>query len=80
MIRKLLLKKNSTKNLSKVLNTFESTMENGAFAARSKRSILHNIFKYIVFQRCQKVLSWSKGLTLMKGLNPLYSEGFSYTY
>ena len=34
-------------------------MENGAFAPFS---IFHNIFKYIVFQRGQKLLSWSKGL------------------
>ena len=34
-------------------------MENGALASFS---IFHNIFKYIVFQRRQKVLSWSKGL------------------
>ena len=40
--------------LSKVLNTFENTMENGTFAPRSKCSIFHNIFKYIVFQRRQK--------------------------
>ena len=47
------------KNLSKVLNTFENIMENRAW---SKCSIFHNIFKYIVFQRHQKALSWSKGL------------------
>ena len=41
-------------------------MENGAFAPRSKCSIFHNIFKYIVFQRRQKVLSWSKGLHVKK--------------
>ena len=28
----------------------------------NKCSIIHNIFKFIVFQRCQKVLLWSKGL------------------
>ena len=28
----------------------------------SKCSIFHNIFKYMIFQRCQKVLLWSKGL------------------
>ena len=48
--------------LSKILNTFENIMENGAFALWSKCSIFHNIFTYIVFQRHQKVLSWSKGL------------------
>ena len=34
-------------------------MENGAFALWS---IFHNIFKYMIFQRCQKALLWSKGL------------------
>ena len=45
------------KNLSKVLNTFENIMENGAFAP-----IFHNIFKYMIFERLQKALLWSKGL------------------
>ena len=48
---------------SKVLNTSENITENGAFALRSKCFIYHNIFKYIVFQRRQKVLLWSKGLS-----------------
>ena len=30
---------------------------------KSKRSIFHNIFKYMIFQRRQKALLWSKGLT-----------------
>ena len=30
----------------------------------SKSSIFHNIFKYIIFQRRQKALLWSKGLNL----------------
>ena len=30
-------------NLSKILNTFENIMENGAWS-----SIFHNIFKYVV--------------------------------
>ena len=46
--------KNFKKNLTKVLNTFENIMENGAFA--------YNTFKYMIFQRRQKVLLWSKGL------------------
>ena len=29
---------------------------------KSKCSIYHNIFKYMIFQRRQKVLLWSKGL------------------
>ena len=29
---------------------------------RTKHSIFHNIFKYVVFQRRQKELLWSKGL------------------
>ena len=30
---------------------------------KSKGSISHNIFKYIIFQRHQKALIWSEGLT-----------------
>ena len=30
---------------------------------KSKCSIFHNIFKYMIFQRCQKALLWSKGLS-----------------
>ena len=29
---------------------------------KSKCSIFHNIFKYMIFQRLQKALIWSKGL------------------
>ena len=29
---------------------------------KSKCSIFHNIFKYMIFQRRQKALLWSKGL------------------
>ena len=43
------------KNLSKVLNTFENIMENGAFAFE-QMLLFHNIFKYMIFQRCQKAL------------------------
>ena len=32
----------------------------------SKCSIFHNIFKYMIFQRRQKALLWSKGLTLFQ--------------
>ena len=45
------------KNLSKVLNTFENVKENGAC------SIFHIISKYVVFQRFQKALLWSIGLS-----------------
>ena len=38
------IEKKIKKNLSKVLNTFENIMENGAFAPKSKCSIFHNIF------------------------------------
>ena len=39
--------------LSKVLNTFENIIENGAIAPKeSKYSISHNIFKSVIFQRC----------------------------
>ena len=31
---------------------------------KSKCSIFHKIFKYMVFQRRQKALLWSKGLVL----------------
>ena len=31
---------------------------------KSKCSIFHNIFKYMIFQRSQKALLWSKGLTV----------------
>ena len=31
---------------------------------KSKYSIFHNIFKYMIFQRRQKALLWSKGLIL----------------
>ena len=46
--------KNFKEKLTKVLNTFENIMENGAFA--------YNIFKYMIFQRRQKALLWSEGL------------------
>ena len=58
------------------MNTFENIMVNGVFAPKeqmlhfpyyfqiqkSKCSIFHNIFKYMIFQRRQKALLWSKGL------------------
>ena len=55
-------------------------MENGAFTLLEQCSILHNIFKYTIFQRHHKALLWSKGLkdrqnlkkflvTLVLGLN-----------
>ena len=37
-------------------------MENGAFAPKEQCSIFHNIVKYMIFQRRQKELLWSKGL------------------
>ena len=65
------IEKKSRQNLSKVLYTFENISENGAMLwkiehllQRSKHSIFHNIFKYFVFQRHQKALSWSKGLNV----------------
>ena len=45
-----------------LLFSFENIMDNGAFAPKSKCSILHNIFKYMIFQRRQKAFMWSKGL------------------
>ena len=44
------------KSISKVLNTFENIMENGA----NKCSIFHNIFKYVAFRRSRKALLWNK--------------------
>ena len=44
-----IVEKKVQEKLSKVLNTFENIMENGAFAPRSKYSIFHNTFKYIVY-------------------------------
>ena len=38
-------------------------METGAFAPMEQMLFFHDIFKYIVFQRRQKVLSWDNGLT-----------------
>ena len=33
---------------------------------KKKCSIFYNIFKYVIFQRHQKVFLWSKGLTEYK--------------
>ena len=38
-------------------------MENGAFAPKEKCSIFHNIVKYMIFQRHQTALLWSRGLS-----------------
>ena len=38
-------------------------METGAFASMEQMLFSHDIFKYIVFQRRQKGLSWGNGLT-----------------
>ena len=40
----------------------------------SKCSIFHNIFKYMIFQRRQKALLWSKGLN-RKLTHPLDKGG-----
>ena len=47
------------------MNTFKNIMENRAFASLiwSKCPFFHNIFKYMIFQRHQKALFGSKGLT-----------------
>ena len=58
---KTMLKK-IKQNLSEVLNTFENIMENEALLKKSKCSIFHNIFKYMIFQRHQKALLWGKEL------------------
>ena len=56
------------KTFSKVLNTFENIMENGAFVPKEQCSIFHNIFKYMIFQRRQKALLWSIVLKEILGL------------
>ena len=48
-------------------------MENGAFAPKEQSSIFHNIFKYVIFQRRQKVLLWSKGLRQIFKVNTFSS-------
>ena len=49
------IEKNQEK-ISKVLNSFENIMENGAFSQRSINApFFHNIFKNMIFQRLQKV-------------------------
>ena len=50
------------KHLSKVSNTFKNIMKNDPFA--SNAPFFHNFSKYIVFQRRQRELSWSKVLNL----------------
>ena len=47
---------------------FLNIMENGALIC-CKEQVLHvlKIFKYKIFQRPQKALLWSKGLTLHSG-------------
>ena len=50
-------------------------MENGEFAPISKCSIFHNIFKYMIFQRHQKVVLWSKGLNIInRGTFPSFND------
>ena len=39
-------------------------MKNGAFAPKEQTLHFHNIFKYMIFQRRQKALLWSKGLNV----------------
>ena len=51
-----ILKKKIQEKFKYNFDTFENIIENGAFAPRSKCSIFHNTFKYIVFQRRQKAL------------------------
>ena len=43
-------------------------MENGAFAPNEQNASFSNIFKYLIFQRLQKALLWSKDLMLWDGL------------
>ena len=54
-------------------------MENGAFASkeRSKCSIFH-VFKYVIFQRHQKVLLWSTVLNDLLYVNKLKINPKSY--
>ena len=51
------------KNQPKFKLSFEYIMENRSFAPKEQMlSFFHNIFKHMIFQRCQKGVSWSKGL------------------
>ena len=54
--------KKITEKLIYVLNTFEYIMEMEHLLKKSKCSIFHNIFKYMIFQRRQKELLWVKVL------------------
>ena len=56
------IEKKFKKNLSSVLKTFENIMKMEHLLQMSKCSILHNIFKYMIFLRRQKALLCSKGL------------------
>ena len=49
------------KNSSYILNTFEILWKMEHLLQKSKSSIFHNIFKYMIFQRRQRALLWSKG-------------------
>ena len=50
------------KKSSKVLNTLKILWKMEHLLQKSKYSIFHNIFKYMIFQRHQKVILWGKGL------------------
>ena len=57
---------------------------------KSKCSIFHDIFKYMIFRRRQKALSWSKGLIKhaadingqqLQGIfNPMYTNEFTHLF
>ena len=70
------------KKINKILNTVEKIIENGAFALWSKCSIFYNIFKYMIFQRRQNALLWSKALKfdifLLIFYLPVQAQNFIY--
>ena len=53
-------------------------MEKGAFAPMEQ--ILHNTFKYMIFQRHQKELLWSKGLRVFLLSFTHQSRAIKYEY
>ena len=57
--------KKFNKNLSEGLNTLKILWKVEHLLQKSKCSIFHNFFKYIIFQRCQKALLWGKGLIMI---------------
>ena len=55
---------NIEKIKKKIKLSFENIKKMEHLLQKSKCSIFHNIFNYMIFQRHQKVLLWSKWLTV----------------